>query len=262
MGSPPRTWRWVGGLGYDPPKFIFRYPASSHTEISPAGPLNVCDSLLHSHGTSMKRPQQMHEYRVLEADFVWGGIDLAAMPIDELPEIAFLGRSNVGKSSLLNRLLQRRSLAVVSSMPGRTQQFNRYKATIQLPTTPARKADIAVTDVPGFGFAKFSQERRDELRKLIVEYVTSREQLKIVCLLTEARRLPEEDEMIVREIVFEAGKELLVVITKLDKLRKNEIPGNIRKIAEEYGLSENELEVSGEAYNIQPLWHRLMSFEG
>ncbi|MFD1418239.1 ribosome biogenesis GTP-binding protein YihA/YsxC [Companilactobacillus keshanensis] len=133
-------------------------------------------------------------------------------PDDGYPEIALLGRSNVGKSSLINTLINRKSFARTSSTPGKTQTLNFYNIEEQL----------YLVDVPGYGFAKVSKKQREEFGTMIEEYLTTREVLKGVIILTDGRHVPSEDDVSMYQYVSYFHIPTLIVSTKMDKVKKNQ----------------------------------------
>ncbi len=147
------------------------------------------------------------------------------MPQLGLPEVGFIGRSNVGKSSLLNLVLGRSKLVRTSRTPGRTQALNLF----------VFEDALALVDLPGYGYAKLPKHQRDSLARLIHAYVRGREGLSGIVLLVDGRR--EDVSPLDREMatfVQEAGRPLLVAITKCDLVPKNRLFGVVRRI--ELGL--------------------------
>lgn len=132
-------------------------------------------------------------------------------PSGNSPEIALVGRSNVGKSSLTNTLINRRSFARTSSQPGKTQTLNFYQIENQL----------YFVDVPGYGYAKVSKTEREKWGKMIETYLTSRGQLKGVITLVDGRHAPTEDDISMHQWLNYYGIDTLVVATKMDKIAKS-----------------------------------------
>lgn len=131
-------------------------------------------------------------------------------PNDNYPEIVLLGRSNVGKSSFINSLTQRKNLAYTSSTPGKTQTINFYNINDYL----------YLVDVPGYGYAKVSKKAREEFGKMIETYLTTRKQLKLVVLLVDFRHKPTEDDCLMYNYLKYYNLRTLVVGTKSDKVGK------------------------------------------
>jgi len=141
-------------------------------------------------------------------------------PEGGLPEIAFAGRSNVGKSSLLNRLVGRRSLARVSRTPGRTREINFFRVNDQ----------FILADLPGYGYARVSKTRKAEWRPLIEGYLTKTPQLAGVVQLLDMRHEPSDDDIAMLDLLSELEMPTVVVLTKSDKLSKKAAAERIRKI--------------------------------
>ncbi len=131
-------------------------------------------------------------------------------PQTDIPEIAFVGRSNVGKSSLTNSLINRRSFARTSSQPGKTQTLNFYKVEEQ----------VFFVDVPGYGYAKVSKKMREEFGQMIETYLTERPQLKGVISLVDARHEPSEEDIAMYNWLTYYNIPVLVVATKADKIAR------------------------------------------
>lgn len=131
------------------------------------------------------------------------------LPESDLPEIAFAGRSNVGKSSLLNRLFQRKNLARVSSVPGKTITINFY-----------RVEDVNFVDLPGYGYAKVAKTEKERWAEMMEGYFNSERNIKLVVQLVDMRHTPTKDDIMMMEFLQSQGYEFIVVMTKADKLKK------------------------------------------
>lgn len=147
-----------------------------------------------------------------EANFVAGADKPQRLPELTLPEFAFIGRSNVGKSSLINLLCNRRSLARVSHSPGRTQQINFF----QIGST------FTLVDLPGYGFAKIPASLRKSWEELILHYLSKRDNLKIVNLLIDSRRGIGENDLKIIELLLSFKLKFQIVFTKVDKVTDRE----------------------------------------
>lgn len=134
-------------------------------------------------------------------------------PTDNLPEIALAGRSNVGKSSLINTILNRKNLARTSSQPGKTQTLNFYRVN----------GDFYLVDVPGYGYAKVSQKKRQEFGEMIQDYLETRANLKGLVILIDGRHEPTKDDIAMYDYAQYLDLPILVVTTKIDKLKKNQV---------------------------------------
>jgi GTP-binding protein len=150
--------------------------------------------------------------RIRSAKFVAAATNVDSFPNDRHPEIAFIGRSNVGKSSLINSLLGVKGLARTSSTPGRTQSINFFLIN----------EEFYFVDLPGYGFAKTSQEKRRAWGKLIERYLAERKQLVISILIVDARHEPSPLDLQMKSWLQHYGLPFLVVSTKIDKLTANE----------------------------------------
>jgi GTP-binding protein len=177
------------------------------------------------------------------------------LPESSVPEIALIGRSNVGKSSLINRLFGRRSLAKTSSKPGSTVTFNVFQ--VQYEAADGFRQPIQFLDLPGFGYAKFSKAKREDLWFSMLEFIEKRDSLRALCLLNDIRREPQAEEFYLRDRCFEAEKHFLVLATKGDTLKRGEQNKRLENIAALYGLEAADLILTGEKISISPLVERL-----
>jgi len=151
--------------------------------------------------------------QIRHVTFVKSAETLGQIPTPSLPEVAFIGRSNVGKSALLNMLCQRKSLARTSTTPGKTQTFNFYEVNRQ----------IYFVDIPGYGYAKVSKKIRSQWRRRIADYLIHREPLKAVLHLVDSRHPPSELDKEVMLMLRDSDAQRFLVLTKADKLSGNKI---------------------------------------
>ena len=158
-----------------------------------------------------------------EARFVAGVAERAALPADGLPEIAFAGRSNVGKSSLVNALTGRRMLARTSNTPGRTRQLNFFDLG----------GELMLVDLPGYGYAAASKQAVERWTGLVRHYLRSRAALCRLCLLIDARHGLKEPDRVVMQMLDQAGVSYQVVLTKADKLGAAELMRTAAQVAAE-----------------------------
>ncbi|KFN11113.1 MAG: ribosome biogenesis GTP-binding protein YihA/YsxC [Paenibacillus macerans] len=160
--------------------------------------------------------------KVTKAEFVISAVGPNQYPDDALPEIALAGRSNVGKSSLINRMIGRKNLARTSSTPGKTQHLNYYRINDQL----------YFVDVPGYGYAKVSKSQREAWGKMIEKYLMERETLKLVILIVDLRHPPSKDDELMYDWLKAYELPVCVVATKADKVPKTRWPKHLKIIKE------------------------------
>ena len=152
-------------------------------------------------------------------------------PTNELPEVAFAGRSNVGKSSLLNRLVRRKAFARVSNTPGRTREINFFKVNDH----------FVLADLPGYGYARISKTRKAEWLPLIEGYLRLSTALRGVVLLLDARHDPSDEDLQMLDFLAELEAPTIVVLTKIDKLRPREVAERVHAIAVSLQLEDDQV---------------------
>ena len=152
-------------------------------------------------------------------------------PEPSLPEIAFAGRSNVGKSSLLNRLIHRKKFARVSNTPGRTREVNFFKVNDQ----------FVLVDLPGYGYAQISKARKAEWLPLIESYLRQAPMLRGVVQLLDVRHPASNDDLQMLDFLADVGVPTIVALTKIDKLRTRELPVRMRALADQLQLDEEQM---------------------
>jgi len=153
------------------------------------------------------------------------------LPKNTQPEVAFTGKSNVGKSSLINSLMNRKSLARTSAQPGKTQTLNFYHLN----------DEIYLVDLPGYGYAKSSKVEREKWGTMIENYLTSSEQLEVVFLLIDIRHDPTKNDVEMYEWLKYIGLQTIVIATKSDKLKKHEIQKSVKNIEKCLHAEEDDL---------------------
>lgn len=151
------------------------------------------------------------------------------LPPSDLPEIAFAGRSNVGKSSLLNKLFMRKNLARVSSVPGKTITINFYGVD-----------GVNFVDLPGYGYAKVSRSEKQRWAKMMEGYFNSDRNIKLVIQLVDMRHPPTADDIMMMEFLESTGIDFIVVMTKSDKLNKGDYKKRFEKSKEEMNFIDSE----------------------
>lgn len=184
-----------------------------------------------------------------------------------LPEIAVFGRSNVGKSTLINRLTNRKNIARTSGTPGKTREVNIFKVELsQNHENDTLSSAVLLLDLPGFGYAKTSKVEREAFSRLVVEIIRERPNLSGALLLNDSKRKPEEDELAIQRLCFEQGVQLQVVATKIDRLNQSERNKALISISSGYGLERGDILTAGEKQSPAPIlnwmWENARSWEG
>lgn len=157
---------------------------------------------------------------IIKAEFLTSAARKDQYPPADKPEIAFVGRSNVGKSSIINSITNRKTLARVSNTPGRTRLVNYFLIN----------DSCYLVDLPGYGYAKVSKVEIENFGKIMEEYLSSRENIKKLILLVDSRHKPTSDDIMMYNYIKASEIPCLVIGTKLDKLKRNEIKKNIKVI--------------------------------
>lgn len=154
-------------------------------------------------------------------------------PKDDLPEIALSGRSNVGKSSLINTLLSRKNLARTSSQPGKTQTLNFYLVN----------DEFYLVDVPGYGYARVSQKKRQEFGEMIQDYLETRPNLKGLVILIDSRHEPTKDDIAMYNYAQYLNLPILVVCTKIDKIKRSQVNKVMSRLKKNIDLNYDHVTV-------------------
>ena len=166
-----------------------------------------------------------------KADFLLSAASPAQFIRDGRKQLAFAGRSNVGKSSVINRILNRKNLARVGASPGKTTQINYFLID----------GKIYLVDLPGYGYAKVSKSERDRWGKLMENYFQSSGLIDLGVLIVDSRHKPTADDVTMCDFFRNSGCPMIVVANKLDKLKKSEIEPNLALIRETLDLSDDEM---------------------
>ena len=168
---------------------------------------------------------------VQKAEFILSAASPKDFRRDALPQVAFAGRSNVGKSSVINRLLNRKNFARVGAAPGKTTQINYFEIDNA----------FYLVDLPGYGYARVSKGERDRWGRLMEGYFADPELMTLGVMIVDARHKPTADDCTMAQWYRGAGCPFLVVANKLDKLKKSEVEGNLQRIRETLELGEEDM---------------------
>lgn len=163
-----------------------------------------------------------------KAEFIRSAVKAADFPRDGLPQIVFSGRSNVGKSSVINRLLNRKNFARVGNSPGKTIHINYFKIDDK----------FYLVDLPGYGYAKVAQSEKARWGQLIQTWFDDASLMTLGCMIVDARHKPTADDCTMGEWFKATGKPFVVVANKLDKLKKSEVEPNLQLIRETLEIDE------------------------
>lgn len=142
------------------------------------------------------------------------------LPDNQFPEVAFAGKSNVGKSSLINALMNRKALARTSSQPGKTQTINFYNIN----------SAMYLVDLPGYGYAKVAESEKQKWGKMVENYLQSSKQLRAVFLLIDIRHDPSSNDKMMYDWIVHQGYDPIIIATKLDKIKRSQIEKNVKAI--------------------------------
>lgn len=171
----------------------------------------------------------MVKFNVNNVELMISAVSKRQYPEHNMPEIAMCGRSNVGKSSFINTILNRKNFARVSSKPGKTRTLNFFNVDDK----------VALVDVPGYGYAKLSKKEKEKLYDMIVEYFVNSEKLSFVLHLMDSRHKPSEDDIMMNEFLNYYEIPFVIVLTKVDKISKNDLAKSQKKIKSELDLTNN-----------------------
>lgn len=177
----------------------------------------------------------------------------SSMPQTTLPEVAFAGKSNVGKSSLINALMNRKSLARTSSQPGKTQTINFYNIN----------GVMHLVDLPGYGYANASEEVKAKWGRMIERYLQKSQQLKQVFLLIDIRHAPSANDKLMYDWIVHNGYRPVVIATKLDKLKRSQVAKSVKIVREGLNLEKEDILIPFSAQTkqgLEQIWETIESF--
>ena len=179
--------------------------------------------------------------------FILSAVNSNQFPKDDLPEVVFVGRSNVGKSSILNALLNRKNLAYVGSTPGKTQQINFFNIDEK----------IYFVDLPGYSFSVMGKEKSEKISKVIDSYLKSRKNIALVMMLVDIRHKPSKDDVLMYEYLMNSDLNFIIVPTKADKVPITKVNDYCKVIQDELGVPE-EIDIipisSTKKNNLEAIW--------
>ena len=168
--------------------------------------------------------------KIINVDFVTSAVRKSQYPEDNRPEFLMIGRSNVGKSSFINTLVNRKNIARTSSIPGKTQTLNFFLVN----------DSFYLVDVPGYGFAKVSKSLKQKFGMIIEDYIQDRDNLKMVFMLVDFRHKPTNDDILMYDYLKYYNKNVTIIATKSDKVSKNSYSKNEKIIRESLNMDEND----------------------
>jgi len=190
--------------------------------------------------------------KVVDAEILISAVGPEQYPSDRLPEFALAGRSNVGKSSFINKMIQRKALARTSSKPGKTQTLNFYSLNEK----------IIFVDVPGYGYAAVSKKERQAWGKMIEQYFTNREVLRAVLLIVDLRHPPSKDDVLMYDFLKHYQLPCIVVATKADKIPKSKWQKHLKEVRDTLSLQANDevfLFSSETGMNSGQIWQAILA---
>ena len=168
--------------------------------------------------------------KINSVEFITSAVRRSQYPTDNLPEFLLVGRSNVGKSSFINTLINRKNLARISSIPGKTQTINFYLVN----------ESFYLVDVPGYGFARVSQKLKNKFGLMIEDYLKERNSLKMVYMLIDFRHRPTEDDLLMYNYLKYYNIPVTIIATKSDKVSKNNYDKNQKILKESLNIKEED----------------------
>lgn len=182
--------------------------------------------------------------------FILSAVNSNQFPKDDLPEVVFVGRSNVGKSSILNALLNRKNLAYVGSTPGKTQQINFFNIDEK----------IYFVDLPGYSFSVMGKEKSEKISKVIDSYLKSRKNIALVMMLVDIRHKPSKDDILMYEYLINSDLNFIIVPTKADKVPITKVNDYCKVIQDELNAPE-EIDIipisSTKKNNLEAIWQAI-----
>lgn len=199
--------------------------------------------------------------KLIDAQFVLTAVELKGLPTGHAAEVAFVGRSNVGKSSMINTLTGRKKLVRVSNTPGRTRTLNFFDVELE---RDGVRHKVRLADLPGYGFAKASKAERSQWEKMITSYLENRHRLEIVVSIIDAEVGPTPDDLLTLDYLQQKGRRILVVATKIDRLTKARRKPRLQALAQDLSLPREAVVAfsSTEKLGVDEVWDALLGVIG
>jgi GTP-binding protein len=199
--------------------------------------------------------------KLIDAQFVITAVELKGLPTGHAAEVAFVGRSNVGKSSMINTLTGRKKLVRVSNTPGRTRTLNFFDVELE---RDGVRHKVRLADLPGYGFAKASKTERSQWEKMITSYLENRHRLEIVVSIIDAEVGPTPDDLLTLDYLQQKGRRILVVATKIDRLPKARRKPRLQALAQELSLPREAVLAfsSTDKLGVDEVWDALLGVIG
>jgi GTP-binding protein len=199
--------------------------------------------------------------KILEANFITTATRPEQYPREPIPEVAFVGRSNVGKSSMINTLANRKKLVRVSNTPGRTRTLNFFDVVVE---NKGRKKLIRLCDLPGYGFAKVSKDEREQWKVMIENYLRERHTLKVVVSIIDGEIGATPDDVQMLDTLQEMPPKILVAATKIDRLSRNRRKGRVDSLQKQLELPRGALIgfSSTDRIGVDQVWGALLDIVG
>ncbi|MFL5343261.1 MAG: ribosome biogenesis GTP-binding protein YihA/YsxC [Hyalangium sp.] len=199
--------------------------------------------------------------KLIDAQFVVTAVELKGLPTDHAAEVAFVGRSNVGKSSMINALTGRKKLVRVSNTPGRTRTLNFFDVELERDGVRHR---VRLADLPGYGFAKASKTERAQWEKMITSYLENRHRLEIVVSIIDAEVGPTPEDLLTLDYLQSKSRRILVVATKIDRLPKARRKPRLQALAQQLSLPrEAVIQFSStDKIGVDEVWEALLGVVG
>ncbi|MEA2103340.1 MAG: ribosome biogenesis GTP-binding protein YihA/YsxC [Candidatus Cloacimonadota bacterium] len=185
--------------------------------------------------------------KIIDSNYHSSGFHFNQLPNLSFPEIAFIGRSNVGKSSMINALLNRKNLAQISKKPGKTRSINLFD--VNYINNSGKRTKMFFADLPGYGFANVKGEMQNQWQKLVTNYIRNRRTLRGIVIIVDIRHEASPKDIDAIKWVSSFGKNMMIIATKSDKLSKSKTSAQIRKLNQQFDLDQNEIVHSFSAKN-------------